>query len=384
MIKPIFGILVLISSLNTAIACDFKDISFDANYDQGGLARCEQLSETEFILHIEPEDTPINPSPWYNFTISSKVATTVSIAISAGDARPRYLPKRSLDGSTFEAIPFTLKDGDMHIAVEVNQQPVMISAQQVIDNEDYVQWQQTLTEKTSLLQREIGKSTEGRSIYALVHSKPENKEWLLLIGRQHPPEISGAQAYLAFAQAMFIEHANESFLNRFNVLLVPNMNPDGVAHGHWRHNVKGTDLNRDWGKFTQAETQAVYGFINEIIQAEQRIVFALDFHSTQQDIFYTMPSDYGLAPALFSEEYLADLKPHLVSSFTLRERPGSSPGRGVLKQYLADEFKIHSITYEMGDNTPLEMVNHVATQAAKVLQNKMLATPPEAFIFKPE
>jgi hypothetical protein len=381
--RPLFTIaLLLLLFSNVSYACEFKQVSFNSDYEQGGLARCEQLSEDEYLLHLSPENTPINPSPWYSFSVSSKTPRTLSVAIVADNARPRYLPKQSVNGNEWNDIAFAIVDGKMKITVQASPVPTMISAQPIIDNDDYIEWQQGLSAVANLSIIELGKSTQQRVIYGLVHQRPENKEWLLLIGRQHPPEVTGAQALLAFSKAIFDEHRNAEFFSRFNILLVPNVNPDGVALGYWRHNVNGVDLNRDWGKFTQAETQAVKSFIDKIVAANERIVFALDFHSTQQDIFYTMPSDYTVAPQLFSEEYLADLKPRLVSSFTLRERPGSAKGRGVFKQYLADEFNIHSITYEMGDNTPLHMINHVATEAAITLQTKMLATPADDFIYK--
>lgn len=381
--KPLFNVaLLLLLFSQTSDACEFEQVSFSSDYEQGGLARCEQLSEDEYILHLSPENTPINPSPWYSFTVMSKTPRTLSVSIAADNARPRYLPKQSLNGEDWDEIAFDIVESKMKITIQASTLPTMISAQPIIDNNDYIEWQQELSERANLSIIELGKSTQQRAIYGLVHQRPENKEWLLLIGRQHPPEVTGAQALLAFSQAMFDEHRNAEFFSRFNILLVPNVNPDGVALGYWRHNVNGMDLNRDWGKFTQAETSAVKSFIDKIVAANERIVFALDFHSTQQDIFYTMPSDYTVAPSLFSEEYLADLKPRLLSSFTLRERPGSSKGRGVFKQYLADEFNIHSITYEMGDNTPLHMVEHVATEAAITLQTKMLATPAADFIYQ--
>ncbi len=42
-----------------------------------------------------------------------------------------------------------------------------------------------------------------------------------------------------------------------NFLILPLLNPDGMALGHWRHNLGSVDLNRDWGIFGQPETTAV-------------------------------------------------------------------------------------------------------------------------------
>ncbi len=135
--------------------------------------------------------------------------------------------------------------------------------------------------------------------------------------------------------------------------------------------------------FTQVETQQVQTWLSKTLIEQQNLVFALDFHSTQQDIFYTMPSDYTVAPSTFSEDWLKQLKDATVSSFTVRPKPGSSPNRGIFKQYLADEYNIHSITYEVGDNTNRELIKHVARAAAKTLMQKMLSVTPQQFIYKP-
>jgi archaellum component FlaG (FlaF/FlaG flagellin family) len=367
-------------------ACEFKNVHFKTDFEAGRIDQCKQLSENQFELLSKPENRPINPSPWYAFKVVNKSTENqqISIVIKGEKAKPRYLPKMSIDGKQWQALPFDIIDNAIHINIQLQQQDFYIAGQEVIDNAFYAEWSQTLAKQSDFKLQALGMSTEGRGIDALVHSTPENKEWLLIVGRQHPPEITGALALISFVQELATQQQlNAEFLSRFNVMIIPNLNPDGVANGNWRHNVKGTDLNRDWGKFTQVETQQVQTWLNKTLVEQQRLVFALDFHSTQQDIFYTMPSDYAVAPSTFSEDWLKQLKDATVSSFTVRPSPGSSPGRGVFKQFLADEYNIHSITYEMGDNTNRELITHVAQTAAQTLMRKMLSVEPEQFIYKP-
>jgi hypothetical protein len=367
-------------------ACEFKSVHFKTDFEAGKIDECKQLSKNHFELVSKPENRPINPSPWYAFKVVNKSIENqqISIVIKAEKAKPRYLPKMSLDGKQWQALPFDIIDNAIHISIQLQQQDLYIAGQEVIDNAFYAQWNQTLAKQSGFELQQLGLSTEGRRIDALVHSKPENKEWLLIVGRQHPPEITGALALISFVEELASQQQlNADFLARFNVIIIPNLNPDGVAQGNWRHNTKGTDLNRDWGKFTQVETQQVQTWLNKTLVEQQKLVFALDFHSTQQDIFYTMPSDYTVAPPTFSEDWLHQLKGATVSSFTVRPKPGSSPNTGVFKQYLADEYNIHSITYEMGDNTNRELIKHVAQTAAQTLMQQMLSIEPELFIYKP-
>ena len=367
-------------------ACEFKNVHFKTDFEAGKIDECKQLTENHFELLTKPENRPINPSPWYAFKVVNKNIENqqISIVIKGEKAKPRYLPKMSIDGKQWQALPFDIIDNAIHINIQLQQQDLYIAGQEVIDNAFYAQWNQVLAKQSGFELQQLGLSTDGRRIDALVHSKPENKEWFLIVGRQHPPEITGALALVSFTEELASQQQlNADFLARFNVMIIPNLNPDGVAEGNWRHNTKGTDLNRDWGKFTQVETQQVQTWLNRTLVEQQKLVFALDFHSTQQDIFYTMPSDYTVAPSTFSEDWLKQLKDATVSSFTVRPKPGSSPNRGIFKQYLADEYNIHSITYEMGDNTNRELIKHVAQTAAQTLMQQMLSIEPEQFIYKP-
>ena len=59
-----------------------------------------------------------------------------------------------------------------------------------------------------------------------------------MIGRQHPPEVTGAIAMHSFIDTVLADtDLARQFRDRFKLAIVPLMNPDGVAAGHWRHNV---------------------------------------------------------------------------------------------------------------------------------------------------
>jgi hypothetical protein len=377
--------IVALGFTANAQACEFKNIHIKTDFESAKIDECKQLSENQFELLTKPENRPINPSPWYAFKLVNKTANSqlLSIVIKGEDAQARYLPKMSIDQKQWQALPFKVIDNAIHIDVQLQQQDIYIAGQEVLDNAFYTKWTQTIAQQSGFVMLNLGTSTEGRPIDALIHTQPENKEWFLIVGRQHPPEVTGALALVSFVEELAKkQQLNALFLKRFNVMIIPNLNPDGVAHGNWRHNVKGIDLNRDWGKFTQVETQRVDAWLTNTLVEQQKLVFALDFHSTQQDIFYTMPSDYAVAPSSFSEDWLKHLKDATLSSFTVRPKPGSSPGRGVFKQYLADQYNVHSITYEMGDNTDRKLIEHVAQEAAQTLMQKMLSVSPEQFIYQ--
>ena len=76
--------------------------------------------------------------------------------------------------------------------------------------------------------------------------------------RQHPPEVSGYRSFLYFFnRLMDSDELAQNFRSNFHIIAYPMLNPDGVEQGHWRHNSKGIDLNRDWEYFRQPETRSV-------------------------------------------------------------------------------------------------------------------------------
>ncbi len=378
------------------LTCDFEDVIFNSNYETGRISSCEKLASDHYLISTYPENKPINPSPWYGFSVTSnnENAKQIIVEIQADNSRPRYLPKLSSDKAHWEPMNFEVVQGNLILSMTVgaNKSVQYVSAQEIIDNAMYQQWNKKIADNSSFELQTIGESVEGRNIDALIHTQPDNTEWLFIVGRQHPPEITGALALLNFVEALLGENtANTQLFERFNILIVPLVNPDGVAAGNWRHNSNGIDLNRDWGRFTQPETRVVHNKLGELMRENHKLVFALDFHSTQQDIFYTMPTDYipikhkrlniekGVMPNLFVEEWLSDLKQETVRSFTVRDRPGSSPGRGVFKQFIADEYGVHAVTYELGDNTNRQLIKHTAKASADTLVNKLLNTDASQF-----
>ena len=366
-----------------ASACDFDQVVFDAEFEGGKLSQCQQHSPERYTLTTVAEDYPINPSPWYAFTVQSKDSAerVIQVALAAEKGRARYVPKVSYDRKNWQTIPFNVVDNVFQFELTVTDQPLYVAGQELFTEQDYQSWMKTPALQQRFTQKVIGESREGREIVALEATQPDNKEWLLVIGRQHPPELTGAFGLLAFVEQLIADgQLQQSFFERFNVLVVPLMNPDGVVNGNWRHNMGGRDLNRDWGNFEHPETKAVHDYLQRLTQGDQRLVFALDFHSTQQDIFYTQAAESPAVPADFVTNWLAALKANTVSSYTLRERASYNPESTVFSHYIVREYGVHAVTYEWGDNTERQLIRHVAAQSAIELQQLMLATPASAFI----
>ncbi len=108
----------------------------------------------------------------------------------------------------------------------------------------------------------IGQSHNNRSIWLATATDPDypsdEKIRLFVIARQHGTECAGTTATLALLQylAAAPSDTEAKLLRYFEIAVVPVANPDGCVAGR-RTNAQQMDLNRDWGKFTQLETQAI-------------------------------------------------------------------------------------------------------------------------------
>lgn len=377
-----------VAASQTAVTtdCEFTTVRFVTDFSMGRLDGCEQVAEHRFVLHLRPENTPINPSPWYAFRAENLTDSVqeIQITLQSHNGPARYLPKASVDKQRW--LPVAHRSNDNRLQFQLALQPatpLYIAGQEIIDNRAYTRWLASLAQEDAQEILTLGYSTEGRPLPALMHyadgNSPSNNppQWLVLIGRQHPPEITGALAMLHFTNWLFSddELANR-FRARFNILVAPNMNPDGVQAGNWRHTSTGLDMNRDWRQRTQPETQALHAMLEQLVDNGEELVFALDFHSTWRNIYYTMPASYvnvagnRLYNRNFVDQWLAQLEKEI--NWEVVNRPGHNQDSGVFKQYMADAFGIHAVTYEVGDNTDREEIKITAEKAARVMAQQML------------
>lgn len=379
--KWLFSLVLFLSTTNAfASSCAFDEVKFTVDFPTARLNECIEKNSSSYLLKVNAENYPVNHSPWYAFKVQANKPKIIRIAIAFKNEKPRYYPKISHDKKTWQAIPFKIRNNQLTFKLSVDENPVFVAGQEIIDNEFYLYWLKNIEQLSGNKMSVLGQSTEGRPIYQIQSSTSSSNEWIVLTGRMHPPEVTGALALFPFSQELLLGKGIASqFRERFNILLVPNLNPDGVEHGHWRHNINGVDLNRDWKNFKQKETQLVHQKLQSIVANGGKIVFGIDFHSTQKDVFYTMPTDYGVKPAMLVNEWLSDLAKK-VPSFKVKNKPGAAnPSRGIFKQYIADTYGVQAVTYEMADEGDRQQIQTVAKVAATTFMDKLLETPKENF-----
>jgi len=360
--------------------CASEAVLLDAHFETGNLGTCTVEADGSFTLSLIPEDAPpINPSPWYAFRASGAPGTEVRVRLEATRGHIRYWPKTSVDGRNWTPVPAerVASEGEkspwMTFSIELDGAYRWVAGQEIMDTWDYQHRIRALDAVDGVETRLLGRSVEGRPVY--IAETADRPDFVLFVGRQHPPEVTGAIAMRAFMDTVFADtDLALRFRDRFKLGVVPLMNPDGVAKGHWRHNVGDVDLNRDWGPFEQPETRAVIGWVESQEAAGRELRLMIDFHSTWEDLFYTPPKTDD--PPDFVTRWL-DASRARLPDFPFKHVPSENLEQANSKNYFYRSRGIPAVTYEVGDETGREAIRAAAVVFAEELMRLMLAENPK-------
>ncbi|MGB0906423.1 MAG: M14 family zinc carboxypeptidase [Maricaulaceae bacterium] len=367
-------------ALASAALCENGMAAISIAHPTARIDDCVVGSKTHFNFIIRPENTPINNSAWYGFRVDPKQAGTLRVNINYEDGKHRYRPKISYDGTTWTALPESRvrQDHENHVEMrlKLDDRAFFVSAQEIFTKESHDNWTAEIASQSYVSLSEIGTSHDGHPISMLEIKTDPNvqKPYVMWVGRQHPPEVTGALALIPFTETVLGDsELAKRFRDNFNVLIVPNMNPDGVTAGNWRHNKGGIDLNRDWGPFTQPETQAVKSALAPFENGDERMTFFLDFHSTSRNLLYTQADEEPTSPPMFAHNWITAVDDRLddnVYAFTREARHNS--GKPISKNYMYDSFGISAITYEVGDETDRKAIKISAAVFAEEMMRLLL------------
>jgi len=133
-------------------------------------------------------------------------------------------------------------------------------------------------------------------------------------------------------------------------------------------------LNRDWSNFNQPETKAVKAFMEErVSDTEGKFYFGIDFHSTWDDIYYTVdPKLKGNMPGLVTD-WLDTVKDAL-PGYDPNIRPsGDLVPTAVSRNYFFVQHGAEALVFEIGDNTPRAFIKKKGQASATALMALMLS-----------
>lgn len=391
-VAAFFALPACVSAPHDAeLACETGAITLDGDFEAAGFAACHREGPSSFRLSITPENAPpINCSPWYAFRLRQNDPARpaiVKIKLDYQACSHRYGPKISADGNNWKALPIdavtAISDDMKHVDVSLilDRPQLFVAAQEILASDFFDRLFERHASQAGVAQFILGTSRAGRPVRAMnVHDGEEPaREQVLLIGRQHPPEVTGALAMDPFIEAVLgNDPIARAYRARFETIVIPLLNPDGVANGYWRHNLGGKDLNRDWGKYSEPETAAVSRLIEAIDRdPNRRLRLMIDFHSTRSNLVYTIPDDLPTNPPLVLRDWLdrlsARMPGHKVNRISEHE-----PGLPTAKTYMYERYGFPTATFEVGDNTDRQLIARLGREAALAMMAAMLDTKPPA------
>jgi hypothetical protein len=367
---------------------DNETTFFSNDFESGRLNGITSDGNDHYTALITAENTPVNVSPWYAFKVWSKTPKTITIKMTFQNSRSRYYPKVSKDGENFtplDSLNFTaIHNGTgtfgikavpefVEIKVNIDQEPTYITAQELYGSTRVKSWTDSLSTKPFVTNYEIGRSKEGRAMNLMEVSNGTNKKAVMVISRQHPPEVTGFLAMKSFIETLTGDTPKaQKFRNHFDLFVVPLMNPDGVDNGNWRHNMGGIDLNRDWQDFNQPETQSVRDFLVKKESEGYEFVFGADFHSTWDDIYYPIDSTVIGSKGDIVFSWIDNITKRLPQKHTNIKPSTEIKPTMVSRNYFYVNHGMPAIVFELGDNTPRDFLKQKGKVAAEELMDLLL------------
>jgi predicted deacylase len=353
-------------------------VRFSNQFPGARLNGCTQIGPDSFQVLIRPENSPINDSPWYAFQVKASRAKTISVRLTYEGGEHRYQPKISLDGEKWTPLP---KDRYSHdkkkntatLTLDVDKKVLWVAARDMIGNKKISSWIDQISRKPFIRKATIGRSIQKKPLILLEIGNRKSRNLVFIISRQHPPEVTGTFGLMAFVEKLSDDSdLSKRFRGKFLVLVVPLVNPDGLEAGHWRHNMGGVDLNRDWKNFRQPETRQVRDlFLKYASRSGAKPYLFLDFHSTKNDIFYTQKDNHPTFPKDFTKNWLGAVEKRF-PEYKVRRSGGHDPSTGTSKGWFYEQFKIPAITYEWGDHTDRELIVRITGGATEEMMKLLL------------
>ncbi len=350
----------------------------DNQFDGARLNALKFENDSTITIQIDPENSPINPSPWYAFRLWTNAGAQKKVTITIDyyeSVKHRYWPKISDDRRTWskltESMVSVAKDTlSVTFSFTVKPDTTWISAQPLETSEDVRSWSKEIASNKWGSFDVIGKSRMGRD---LMHVKlGKGKKTVVLISRQHPPEVTGYYALKAFVSRLADNSKlSKSFLKKYTVHIYPLLNPDGVDMGHWRHNTGGVDLNRDWAYYRQPEIKQIANHIVRTVrESNSEVAAGLDFHSTFYDVYYTTSRSLETKYQSFTDDWLNYIETN-IEGYEINDQPSGlrSP---VSKGWFVTQFNIPGITFEIGDDTPPDFIEKKGKISAEGMMKVLL------------
>lgn len=355
-----------------------RDVNFYNDFNGAKLTKVEKTGDNTYTAYIYPTFEPVNKSPYFAFGVNSKEEKEIELILNYGNYKHRYIPKLSNDKKNWKSIDaksikVDTSSGIATLKINVLPQKLYIAAQEIESSENTYSWMDALL----LRHQEIKKSVAGKTVlnennYVLEIEDSSKLNSVVLIARQHPPEIPGGTiAFKAFYEILLSDsQIAKTFRSRFNIYTFPLLNPDGADMGNWRHNANGIDLNRDWVDFTQPETQMVDKYLKDKTKVGKKMKFAIDFHTSHSGPYLlVLDSLNEIKTDKIIPKWINHIEINSQFQVEARRRSQKLP---YCYNYFYNTFNCEAVTYEDGDEIDRDLIKKRAQVYALELMKTLI------------
>ena len=359
---------------------DDKDVYASNDFNGARLNDFKKLNDSTALALINPENVPINNSAYYAFKIWSKNPKSFYVTFKYPEGHNhRYISKifQNNHWTTIDSSNVFKIDSITTIKLNLSVEPQIVAAQKLEDYNNVLTWSKriALNNDNIVKLKYYGTSSLKRKlpVLELNNGTVKDKDVIVLLTRQHPPEVTGYYAFQDFINTLLLNsNLSRQFFEHYQVIAFPILNPDGVELGHWRHNANGVDTNRDWSLYNQKEIKSTVKFINKYIKKNNsRVVLGLDFHSTWYDVFYTNKTRETTTLPHFIEDWFTAIEGNY-DNYKVNEVSGNST-KPVSKGWFLKAHNAVGVTFEIGDDTDEESIEQIAKTAAEQMMEVLLA-----------
>ena len=181
-------------------------------------------NDTSFIISILPENQPINPSPFYAFEVWSRTPKKIVLEFNYPEGyKHRYFPKILSDGNWLisDSTSFQELNNKRILKLSLDNKPIIVSGQELNNSEIVYSWvNEVIDGKENYVSfNKIGKSKLKRPFMVIDINKgnPREKPVVVLITRQHPPEVTGYLAFKSYLSTILDgSDLSSAFLEKFS------------------------------------------------------------------------------------------------------------------------------------------------------------------------
>ena len=364
-----------------------------ANFDAGNIDVINLEDKNNIQLAIRP-DVGGEFFQWFNFRLSGDVGEQYVLNIvNAGEASylagwENYQAVASYDREYWFRLPTSYTDGKLTITVELECDTIQIAYFAPYSYERHQDLLAAVQTHPLVTLEHLGETLDKRDL-TLVNisdgNNEVNKRNIWITARQHPGETMAEWLVEGLLYSL-LDSDNATaklLLEKANVYIVPNMNPDGSVRGHLRTNAVGTNLNREWSNPSLEKSPEVFHVINKM-------------ETTGVDLFYDVHGDEALPYVFLAgsqgtpsySDRLARLRDKFsevlkIASADFQSEVGydiDAPGTAnmtIATHWVAERFDCLANTLEMpfkdNDNLPFEDTGWSPERSAKLGEASLMA-----------